>query len=136
MAWGDSLVSLGKLDVALFPGYDNANLSRILEFLFDFAGYVAGQELGLGVVDFFGFDEDADFSSGLQGEGFLDAGECLDEVFEFFQALDEAGGCFSSGSWAGAGEGVCRDAEGGVEGGAFDGSVVCGDGVGDEWGLS
>ena len=49
------------------------DLSGILEFILDSSGDVVGEDDHLVIVDFFGLDHDADFTAGLNCEGFVNA---------------------------------------------------------------
>ena len=101
---------------------------------FEFVGDVAGELEGGEVVDLFGFDDDADFSAGGDGIGFVDAGEAGGDVFEVAHAFGEVFCGDVAGAGASGGDGVADFDDDGFGGGGFDVVVVGGDGVDDGFG--
>lgn len=75
---------------SLFPDHRNLDVARVLHFIFDLLGDIEGEFIGFFVGNFFAFDNDPQFTTGLDGVGLHDTGigEC--EVFEFLEALDIA----------------------------------------------
>ena len=74
-------VLFGVLDGASFADDVDLDDAGVGHGGFDFVGDVAGEFQGGEVVDLFGFDDDADFSTGGAGVGFVDAGEAGGDVF-------------------------------------------------------
>ena len=75
--------------LCLFGVFDGASLAddvdlddaRVTHSGFNLVGDVAGEFEGGEVVDLFGLDDDADFPTGGDGVGFVDAGEGGGDVF-------------------------------------------------------
>src|SRR5690348_9610622 len=68
--------------------YGDADLSRVGELLFDLLGDVAGDHLGLDVVDPVGLDHDPDLAAGLHREDLFHAFVPASDLLQALQALD------------------------------------------------
>src|SRR5205807_10213721 len=68
--------------------HGDADLARVGELLVDLLGDVAGDHLGVDVVDPVGLDHDPDLPAGLHGEDLLDALVAAGDLLQAFQALD------------------------------------------------
>ena len=86
--------SLGDFDAAGFADDGDADLAGVLEFVFDFCSDVAGEGVGLIIIDMVRLDEDAKFAARLDGEGFFDARKAGGDFFEVFDTLEVGGHAF------------------------------------------
>lgn len=117
---------------------DDADLDAagVGEFLFDAAGDIAADDGGFFVVDDAGFDEDADFTAGLNGIAFFDTGEGEGDFFDIFEAFDIGLEDFASCARARARKRVGGHCEVRIDAFGLDLSVVRGNGIADERGFA
>src|SRR6202034_2100837 len=80
--------SAGEFGGPGFAHHGDADLPWIGQFLFDLLGDVAGDHLGLDVVDVVGLDHDPDLAARLHGEDLLDTLVAAGYLLEALQALD------------------------------------------------
>jgi len=124
----------GEFGGAGFAEDGDADLAWVLEVFFDLLGDVAGKSHGAKVVDFAWVDDDADFASGLDGEGLSDAFEGGGDFFKAAEAFDVAFDGFAPRAGSSAGDGVGHLDDDGFDGAEFDFVVVGFDAVGDVFG--
>ena len=132
--WRSTRTAGGLARVGRGPGFaedGDADLARVGEAFLDLLGDVAGEAHRFEVVDLAGVDDDADFASGLDGEGAADAFEGGGDFLEAAEALDVALDRFAARAGASAGDGVGDLDDDGLDGVEFDFVVVGLDAVGD-----
>ena len=113
---------------------DDADLdaSGVCEFLFDATCDIAADDGSFFIIDDAGLDEDADFTSGLNGIAFFDAGEGEGNFLDIFEPFDIGFEDFAASARAGARERVCGHREVSVDAFGLDFGVMCGNGIADE----
>ena len=81
-----------------FAQHGHFDFARIGQLFLERFGDVVADLGGRGVGGVLGAGQDAQFASGLDGKGVVDAGEAAGDGFEFFHALDIAFECFAAGA--------------------------------------
>lgn len=121
--------SAGKFDVTGFPEDGHFDFAWVGERLFDGGGEIAAESGGLAIIDATGVDDDANFATGLNGEGMFDAWETAGEGFEFFETSDIFFESFAASAGARSRDGIGSGNEDGVDMFGANIVVVSGGGV-------
>src|SRR6266849_3832016 len=83
------MLSLPRIiDSTRFTYYTYLDLAGVVQAFLDLVRNIAGEAAGRIFVDFFRFHDDAYLAPGLDGEGFLYAGERISNTLKRFQSLD------------------------------------------------
>src|SRR3954471_3487681 len=93
-----SISSAGKVHCSRLPDQHDLDLARILELGLDAARNLFGERRHSRVVHFFGSDDDAHFTAGLDGEDLLDAAIARRDLLETLETLHVRFKRFASGA--------------------------------------
>src|SRR5579859_64601 len=94
------------IDGTRFTHDTHLDLAGVVQAFLDLVRNIAGEATGRVLVDFFRFHDDAYLAPGLDGEGFLYAGERISNTLQGFQALDIEIDGLTTSARAGSRDGV------------------------------
>ena len=100
------------------------DLAGIGHLFFDARTDIFSEHLGFAFADFFGNDDYADLSAGLQGKAAFHPGEVMGDIFQLFKTFEIKFGGFTAGTGAGSTQRIADIDENIVEGFRFDFTVV------------